>query len=133
VGLVSPDWIATIRRLFSRSSVVLVGGRVDPHWECPPPRWLRVQQQGRYTLLSSPLALQHYGDAQPLAGRTAVGANLAIRRCVLEELGGFVPDLARRAGSLFGVEDHDFCQRAQAAGHSVRIPTGAARAPLGTR
>lgn len=115
--LVAADWLAVIRRVFSESSVALVGGRVDPRWECPPPAWLRVEEKGGYSPLCSPLALQHYGDAQQLGGRTAVGANLALRRSTLDELGGFAPDLARRAGSLFGVEDHDLCLRAHAAGY----------------
>jgi glucosyl-dolichyl phosphate glucuronosyltransferase len=115
--LVAADWLATIRRIFTDPSVALVGGRVDPHWECPSPGWLVVQQQDHYGDMASPLALQHYGSARELGPRTAVGANLIVRRSVLEALGGIRPDLARRAGSLFGVEDQDLCRRARQAGY----------------
>ena len=115
--VVAPDWLATIRRMFRDPSLALVGGRVDPDWECPPPRWLQVDPHAQYEMMTSPLALQHYGGDQELGARTAVGANLAIRRDVLDGLGGVRSKLARRAGTLFGVEDQDLCSRARQAGY----------------
>jgi hypothetical protein len=115
--VVDPHWVATIRELFSDPSLALIGGRVDPDWECPPPRWFHFKPQAPYGLMTSPLALQHYGMDQELGLRTAVGANMATRRDVVDALGGFRPDLARRAGTLFGVEDQDFCHRARRAGY----------------
>lgn len=115
--LVADDWVARIRAIFSDPEIALVGGRVDPNWEAAPPSWLSLQDDNRYGAMGSPLALQHYGDAQDLGSRTAVGANLVIRRNVLLTLGGVRTNLARKAGSLFGVEDQDLCRRAQFAGH----------------
>jgi glucosyl-dolichyl phosphate glucuronosyltransferase len=115
--LVADDWIATMRTVFSDSSLVLVGGRVDPHWEGQAPAWLRVAENGHYGVMSSPLALLHYGEAQELGHRTAVGANMAVRRLAHDALGGFDPNLGRRHGTLLCGEDHDFCQRAVAAGY----------------
>jgi glycosyltransferase involved in cell wall biosynthesis len=114
--LVAEDWIAAIRVLFSDPSLDLAGGRVDPFWESPPPRWLQVEGKGQYTEMASPLALQHYGAAQPLGARTAVGANLIVRRRSYDALGGFAAHLGRRRGTLLCGEDHDFCERAVAAG-----------------
>lgn len=118
--LVADNWIESIRAVFSEPSTDLVGGRVDPDFERPAPAWLRLEQQGCYTPMGSPLALLHYGDAQPLRDRTAIGANLAVRRSVVEALGGFDAQLARRSGTLYGAEDHDFCQRAVAAGYNCQ-------------
>ncbi len=115
--LVNEDWIATIRRLFSDPSMALIGGRVDPRWQRPAPKWLEFEQNGRYGLMSSPLALLHYGEAQDLGARTAVGANMAVRRSVFEALGGFAPHLGKRRGTLLGGEDHDLSQRAVSAGY----------------
>ena len=115
--LVSADWIEIIRRLFSDPSMALVGGRVDPHWQQPAPAWLEVEQNGRYGLMSSPLALLHYGEAQQLGRRTAIGANMAVRRSVFEALGGFAPHLGKKRGTLLCGEDHDLSQRAIAAGY----------------
>jgi glucosyl-dolichyl phosphate glucuronosyltransferase len=115
--LVGHDWIAIIRRLFEDPSVALVGGRVDPHWQRAAPAWLQFEEDGRYGAMSSPLALLHYGDAQNLGERTAVGANMAVRRAVFESLGGFAPNLGKRRGTLLGGEDHDLCHRAVNAGY----------------
>jgi glycosyltransferase involved in cell wall biosynthesis len=115
--LVSEDWIEIIRRLFSDASMALVGGRVDPQWQQPAPAWLEVERNGRYGPMSSPLALLHYGDAQQLGRRTAVGANMAVRRSVFEQLGGFAPHLGKRRGTLLCGEDHDLSQRAISAGY----------------
>ena len=115
--VVAADWVATVRRIFADPSVALVGGRVDPRWERRAPRWLEVEQSERYSPLASPLALLHYGERQELGARTAVGANLIVRRDVLEALGGFAPHLGRRFGTLLCGEDHDLCQRAVAAGY----------------
>jgi GT2 family glycosyltransferase len=115
--LVDADWLTTIRRLFGDPSMALVGGRVDPLWERPAPSWLHLDHAGgRYGPMCSPLALLHYGDAQELGPRTAVGANMVVRRDVLEALGGMRADLGRRRGTLLCGEDHDLCQRAVAAG-----------------
>jgi hypothetical protein len=78
---------------------------------------LRVEKNDRYGQLSSPLALLHYGHAQALGGRTAVGANLVVRRAVHDALGGFASHLGRRRGTLLCGEDHEFSQRAVAAGY----------------
>jgi hypothetical protein len=66
--------------------------------------------------MSAPLALLHYGDAQELGVRTALGANMVVRRSVVEKLGGFAPHLGRARGTLLCGEDRDFCDRAAAAG-----------------
>ena len=115
---VADNWVATVRQIFADPAIALVGGRVDPMWERPAPWWLRVEagEDGRYGSLASPLALLHYGEAQELGHRTAVGANLAVRRDVLDALGGIRADLGRQRGTLLCGEDHDLCQRAVAAG-----------------
>jgi GT2 family glycosyltransferase len=116
--VVAEDWIATIRRIFTEDAqLALVGGRVDPRWERPAPRWLRVSEHQPYDRMTSPLALLHYGDRQPLGARTAIGANLVVRRAVLEAVGGFTATLGRLRGTLMCGEDHDFCQRVAAAGY----------------
>ncbi len=115
--LVETGWIATIRRLFGDPSLALVGGRVDPRWEAGVPRWLQLEQHGRYSLMTSPLALLHYGEAQPLGARTAVGANMAVRRDVFEAVGGLSRELGRFRGTLLCGEDRDLCRRVAARGY----------------
>ena len=114
------DWITAIRATFSDRSLAVAGGRVDPWWETPCPWWLRpCEPDMPYGVMFSPLALLHYGPAQPLGERGAVGANLIVRREVFEDLGGFAQHLGRHQGTLLCGEDHEFCERAVAAGYRL--------------
>ena len=116
---VADDWLVAIRRAMSDPSVALVGGPVAPRWQDRAPAWLRVGSDG-YDRLAAPLALLDYGrEPMPLGARTAIGANLAVRRAVVAEVGGFVPQLGKLRGTLLSGEDHEFCQRVRAAGFNT--------------
>ncbi len=115
--IVDAEWIETARRVMQQSDAALAGGPVMPLWESPPPVWLRgaVEDQGR---LAAPLGLLGYGgEALELGPRTVLGANLIVRRDVIARLGGFSPRLGKLRGTLLSGEDHELCQRVQAAGY----------------
>lgn len=113
---VDGDWLTAIKRAMSDPEIALVGGPVDPRWERTVPGWLLRPERG-YGRLAAPLALVDYGgERAPLGARTAVGANMAVRRDVLARVGGFALHLGKLRGTLLSGEDHDFCQRVQAAG-----------------
>lgn len=120
--LVSDHWLEALRNAFENEpSLALAGGPVDPHWEARPPRWLSL---GGHTRLGAPLGLLDYGPTpQALGPRTLLGANLAVRRRVLTELGGYAAHLGKLRGTLLSGEDHELCARIQAAGHrAVYLP-----------
>jgi glycosyltransferase involved in cell wall biosynthesis len=112
---VAPDWLAAIRRTMSDPDVALAGGRVSPRWERRPPRWLDAPSaRGR---LGAPIALVDYGpEVLELGARTAIGANLSVRRSAFLQVGGFDADLGKLQGTLLSGEDHELCRRIQAAG-----------------
>ena len=113
---VDTQWIPSIKAAMTDDAVALVGGPVAPRWERAAPSWLRFGSNG-YGRLAAPLALVDYGpDVVPLGARTALGANLAVRRDVLARVGGFARHLGKLHGTLLSGEDHDLCQRVQAAG-----------------
>ncbi|PYR56975.1 MAG: hypothetical protein DMF91_20615 [Acidobacteria bacterium] len=113
---VETDWLDAIRTAMADRDVALVGGPVEPRWECGAPAWLPSHQDG-YGRLAAPLALLDYGPrAADLGVRTVLGANLAVRREVVARVGGFAPHLGKLRGTLLSGEDHDFCRRVQAAG-----------------
>jgi GT2 family glycosyltransferase len=120
---VSPEWLATLRQAFTDPELALAGGPVAPRWETPAPRWL-AGGSSEHTRFNAPLALLNYGpSACPLGERTLLGANMAIRRRVLESVGGFATHLGKLRGTLLSGEDHDLCQRVQAAGYrALYIP-----------
>lgn len=123
---VEPGWLEALRAALASPDVALAGGPVLPRWERRPPRWLAFTSgcQGR---LGAPLGLLDYGEAPaPLGARTLLGANMALRRTVVEDLGGFAPHLGKLRGTLLSGEDHELCARVQAAGLGA-IYTPAAR------
>ncbi len=125
---VDEAWIGELRRAMRADpDLALVGGPVAPRWERQPPRWL--PEHGVRGRLAAPLALVDYGPTEgPLGDRTAVGANLAVRRDVFERVGGFVTHLGKLAGTLLGGEDHDLCDRVRAAGlRTGYVPTARVR------
>jgi glucosyl-dolichyl phosphate glucuronosyltransferase len=116
---VSSSWLAVLRQAFGDEQLALAGGPVAPRWEAKAPRWLEggTSQHSRF---NAPLALLNYGPARcPLGPRTFLGANMAVRREVLQGVGGFAPHLGKLRGTLLSGEDHDLCQRVQEAGHSA--------------
>jgi len=113
---VDPQWIAIIRRIMRDSNAALVGGPVFPRWEESPPRWLRFDA-GEFGRLAAPLGLLNYGSDQiELGPRTVLGANMAVRRAPINKVGGYARHLGKVRGTLLSGEDHELCQRVQAAG-----------------
>ena len=102
------NWVSTILAVLSQHpEVSCVGGKVLPNWTRPLPPWLTREHWG-------PLALLDYGD-DPLyvdANRRLclIGANVAFRREVFDEIGTFSPHVQtfRRAA---GTEDHELLLR----------------------
>jgi glucosyl-dolichyl phosphate glucuronosyltransferase len=114
---VEPGWLPAIRHAMTDTSVALMGGPVLARWEKRPPRWLRGAAEG-LGRLSAPIALLNYGDQiSVLEERTVLGANMAVRRDAFIRIGGFATHLGKLRGTLLSGEDHDLCQRIQAAGH----------------
>lgn len=105
---VSEDWVRAIEIAFeSKPEFGCVGGKVLPRWPEPPPRWLTAQHW-------APLALLDYGLPQALDagnGKCLIGANLAIRREVFEQIGGFHPDSQKAGGLIYSWEDRELQER----------------------
>ena len=114
---VDPLWLATIRRIMRDSTVALVGGPVFPRWETAPPAWLRFETT-EFGRLAAPLGLLNYGSAAlELGPRTVLGSNMAVRRAPINKVGAFARHLGKLRGTLLSGEDHELCQRVQAAGY----------------
>ncbi|MEQ1727812.1 MAG: glycosyltransferase, partial [Vicinamibacterales bacterium] len=120
---VTEDWLSQLKAALDDDEIGLAGGPVEPRWQQPAPRWLRLGGRGR---LWAPLGLLDYGsDATALGPRTLLGANMAVRRSVLCTLGGYATHLGKLRGTLLSGEDHELCERVQAAGYGARYVPGA--------
>lgn len=89
-----PTWLEGIAESFVDPSVALVGGKILPKFECPPPEWIDLLSArtdsgwslGWYSLLD-------FGDtAHEIPHEYVWGCNFSIRKDVLKKVGGFHPD-----------------------------------------
>jgi glycosyltransferase involved in cell wall biosynthesis len=109
---VAPNWVSSIVATFEKyPDIDCVGGRIEPSWPAPPPRWLTRQHW-------APLALQVGRGTHPFIDRDhasscLVTANFACRAEVFAHVGLFAPDFLRD-------EDREFNLRLWAAGKRGR-------------
>jgi glucosyl-dolichyl phosphate glucuronosyltransferase len=112
---VPEGWLeAAVRPLKTRPGIAYTGGPVEPMWEAPPPAWLAPAGN-----LGGTIAVKDHGS-EPFIfeerRKTPLGVNMAVRRELIDEIGGFRPDLGRRGNSLLGQEQAEFFYRSRAAG-----------------
>ena len=112
--LPTPGWLAAYAKAFSETGADYAAGRILPLWEAPPPRWLTPALHGV-------LAVQDGGARRlTLTGVSdqvmPIGANMAVRRHVLDRVGGWNPQLGKLKNSLRTGEDHEFALKLVAAG-----------------
>ena len=92
------------------------GGPVQPIWEAPRPAWLSSTRAD----LWGAIALLDYGAEEFVfeeRRRVPLGANMAMKRTLIERIGGFSPQLGRSSGAqILGQELPEFLARARAAG-----------------
>jgi GT2 family glycosyltransferase len=110
---VCTGWVdASCSALEEEDDLDYTGGPVHPLWEVPPPRWF---DQTRGDLWGA-LAILDYGETSFVfedRHRVPVGANMAVRRRLIESIGGFHPELGRKGRSLLGQEQAEFFARAR--------------------
>jgi glucosyl-dolichyl phosphate glucuronosyltransferase len=120
---VGPGWLdAACATLDEQPDVDYTGGPVRPIWGAAPPAWLD-QRRGD---LWGTLAILDYGDVPFVfeeRQRVPLGANMAVRRGLIERIGGFDPALGRRGQALIGQEQAEFFARGREGGaRGVYVP-----------
>jgi glycosyltransferase involved in cell wall biosynthesis len=106
---VEPDWLRQIVTAFSEHpDIDCVGGKVLPEWPARQPAWLTREHW-------TPLAILDYGDAPIVFDasdpRCLIGANVAFRRDLFQQIGGFSPAVQRVKDGIGSIEDHEFLIR----------------------
>lgn len=110
------EWLTrAVDPLRARSDIDYTGGPVRGLWEVEPPAWIA----GNPGLLKAPIALVDYGD-EPFIfeerRRIPMGVNMAVRRSLIDRVGGFHLGLERSGNSLMGQGQAEFFCRTRAAG-----------------
>ena len=118
--LPNPDWVARILEAIERDDLDGAGGRVQPRWEAAVPQWLAsrsnllpwlaVLEEDMVYMLDYPVRLR----------RRLVGASMAFRREVFDELGRFPTNLGHRGARLYGGEEVEFINRLLLKGRRIR-------------
>ncbi len=104
-------WVASVHGAFEREQADGVCGPILPLWETPPPSWAQ-------RLCEGPLGMT-YGEQSfviALRRHSFFGANMAYRRELLLQLGGFRNDLGLSGSRRLLGEDTECFERALAAG-----------------
>ncbi len=113
---VSEAWLrAAMHVMGERPDVAYVGGPVHPIWGARPPAWFPPTNGN----LWGTVAILDYGPSPfeyEAARRVPIGANMAVRRAIVERAGGFAPELGRTGASLLGQEQAEFFYRTRALG-----------------
>lgn len=94
-----PTWLAELQAAYRRPSLLGVGGALEPVWATGRPAWFPPE-------FDWVVGCTYRGvPPEPAPVRNPIGANMSVLRFVLEETGGFRPELGR-------LEETDFCIRA---------------------
>jgi GT2 family glycosyltransferase len=123
---VEPGWLTAYVAAFDACGAepVVVGGRLDPLWLGPRPRWLPERKEYLLGIYD-----RHDGLILMPEPDLPIGANFAVHRKVVDAVGGFDarvgPSYTRKRGMIFG-DDTLFSLRARNARYAV-YHQGAAR------
>jgi GT2 family glycosyltransferase len=109
----APDWLEQIASAYAGEHVLGVGGRIDPLWQAPRPAWF--PEEFNWVVGCSYRGL----PTEPAPVRNMIGANMSVRRDVLEAIGGFREELGRLRNGAGAAEETDLCIRG-----SARFPGG---------
>lgn len=111
----SPGWVGAIARAMDETGADFCAGRIRPLWGAAPPAWLSPALYGV-------LAIPDNGPERLIIRSglnehvMPIGANMAVRRDVIDRLGGWRPDLGKLRQTLRSGEDHEFFLRMLHAG-----------------
>ena len=99
------SWSAWLLVRYSRPEVLGVGGHVSANWQTARPRWFPVE-------FDWVIGCSYRGlPTEPAPVRNFIGANMSMRRDVLESAGGFRSELGRIGRRPLGCEETELCIR----------------------
>jgi glycosyltransferase involved in cell wall biosynthesis len=103
-AIAGPGWLGAIQEAFEEDipRTGVVGGRVYPIWELNRPSWLADEIAGSLTIIDWGLVAKVIKD---IRREWLVGANMAVPKSVLTEVGGFHPWLDRVGANLLSSGD----------------------------
>lgn len=108
-----PDWLRAMGELLEDDSVGGVGGRVEPEWESGAPGWFPEE-------FLWVVGCSYRGLPTDVAEiRNPIGANMAFRRHLLDEAGGFREEVGRVGTLPVGCEETELSIQVRRGGHRI--------------
>jgi GT2 family glycosyltransferase len=101
-----PGWTRRLMAPYADPRVLGVGGRVVPRFEAGRPTWLPPE----FDWVVGCTYVGHRATPGPV--RNLIGANMSVRRSVIDEIGGFRHSLGRTASLPAGCEETELFIRA---------------------
>ncbi len=116
------DWVDSVNRKMNKCNADGIGGRILPQWLVTPPDWLLSDPR-----LLKDLAIQTYEHECVMnltqwkgeEGLPIWGGNMAFRRSLFAEIGGFDTNLGRTGQKLYMGEEPNLIARAIRAGKKI--------------
>lgn len=100
----TPGWLSGLLGHFADDGVAGVGGRLDPLWGAPRPRWFPGE-------FGWAVGMSYDGmPSKTTRVRNVWASNMAVRRSAFEAAGGFREDFGK-VGTVSKPEDTDLCMR----------------------
>jgi glucosyl-dolichyl phosphate glucuronosyltransferase len=103
----APDWLERLSAGYTSPAVFGVGGAIEPVWSAGRPRCFPEE-------FDWVVGCTYRGMPEaPTGVRNLIGANMSLRRAVLDALGGFRSDIGRIGTRPLGCEETELCIRAR--------------------
>jgi O-antigen biosynthesis protein len=104
-AVAAPDWLEHLAAPYADETVVAVGGRVVADWDTVRPRWMPPT-------FDWVVGCTYVGHAvTPAEVRNPIGANMSLRRSVVDRVGGFRSGIGREGDGAAGCEETELCIR----------------------
>lgn len=103
-----PDWIEKLLATYDRRDALAVGGRMAPRWVAGKPEYLPPEF---YWLIG--VTYRGYPEEETMV-RNTFGSNISFRADILDELGGFEPQLGLVGDRQIQGEETELAARMQA-------------------
>ena len=113
---VEPAWLRILTEPLESGEWAGVGGRILADRAFTPPKWLSLE--GKYSMAGM-LALFDLGPCSCELRQPPFGTNMAFRKCIFGQYGGFRTDMGPCPGSEIRNEDTEFGNRLLAGGERL--------------
>lgn len=115
------DWLIHLRRSADdHEEFSVFGGSIIPHWETPPPAWVRWTDKGAVFAITDP----SWPDG-PVAANCVWGPNMAIRSNIFRSGVRFDTAIGPRGANYLQGGDTEMTRRLESLGHKAWHASGA--------